>query len=259
MTDGTAGPPLELRLDRGLSISGRVLDPEGRPVAGAFVEVHRPGAPPGDLWLSVGCESGIDGYYECGELSPGVHQVHAVARGFAATDRIEVAVGSEGATADLPLTVGGHLLVRVDDARGDPAANVRVVLTDSAGEDATGFLLVSQPYGDPRGPVADGRPRRAAPGARRRRSVHRLGGRYVPPRRGSGGGERRRRGDRRGATGATVRRRITASSFLLLCHGETSRSRTARGPSRARRAASRSTRLARSGRPPPDRTRRPSG
>ncbi len=128
--DGDPDPNLELNLQRGWMMRGRVVDPQGRAIAGALVVVAPPGA----------AESG---YLPSQTDGAGTFRITAPADGTvnvaAITPRFAPAVqnGIDPPTSDTPpdivlhATPGGAIRVRVVHRNGDPVPVARVAYQPS--------------------------------------------------------------------------------------------------------------------------------
>jgi RNA polymerase sigma-70 factor (ECF subfamily) len=131
---------LELVLPgRSASLRGVVLDPDGAPVAGAFV---RAGA------FAVACEpttsgraqkhvpvhrlTDANGWFSVGELPAGRLPVHAYRRGFAPGDATVELVEGELRDVVLRLQVGATLCGTVRDASGEPVADAELEWSEAA-------------------------------------------------------------------------------------------------------------------------------
>jgi RNA polymerase sigma factor (sigma-70 family) len=127
-------------------LHGRIVDPAGKPVAGATVKVYRqpgvlrpdeaaePSAPPPVL-------TGPDGLFGLSGLRPGYHNVIASAPGFAVGGRMSVDMAGPPPWIEIVLPAGGVVLAgRVLDAGGGPipGATVRV---DSTGQPPAWFSV----------------------------------------------------------------------------------------------------------------------
>jgi protocatechuate 3,4-dioxygenase beta subunit len=124
-------------LQRGADLAGRVTNDVGHPVENATISLKdHTGRPVYTFSLFT---TGSDGRYTVQGVVPGRYTVGAEARGLAPTTK-QVDVDAAGATADLVLTRGGSVKVRVIDAAGHPVEGARVVLTDASGEAVTRTL-----------------------------------------------------------------------------------------------------------------------
>jgi protocatechuate 3,4-dioxygenase beta subunit len=122
---------------RGADLAGRVTDDAGQPVENATIALKDAGGRA--VYTFSLFTTGSDGRYTVQGIVPGRYTVSAEARGLAPNKKV-VDVGDAGASADLVLTRGGSVKVRVTDAAGQPVEGARVVLTDSAGEPVTRTL-----------------------------------------------------------------------------------------------------------------------
>lgn len=117
--------PYRVTLSRGGTISGQVVDGDGRGIEGATITLA------GDEGGSE-AKSEADGAFSVDGLPDGTWRAIASATGYSASDPVAVTVREHRAAADLRLTlsvaegIGG----RVVDSRGAPAAGARVRLID---------------------------------------------------------------------------------------------------------------------------------
>lgn len=120
-------------LDPGLSLAGRVLDPGGKPVAGAWVREapHRPGSPV--------AKTDADGCFVLEHLPTGELSLAAQAKGFVAA-RATVDVAAATAPVELRLRAGGTLALRLFEAPNVWVARGRVRATPIDAEDEPRWL-----------------------------------------------------------------------------------------------------------------------
>ncbi len=101
---------LDLTLEPGAAVSGRVVDPRGAPVAGARVVAH---PPPGETprGLPDAATSGADGSFTLPGLADGVYRLLAEREGFARSrEGREVVVAGRSVTGiEIELTPGGAI------------------------------------------------------------------------------------------------------------------------------------------------------
>jgi len=118
---------MDLTMPPGATVRGRVLDPEGRPVAGAVICLSHGGNP--YAGFPVG-RSGGDGHYEVRGVSGGPH-LSARARGFAPSDQVYAPfVAGTVLELDLALRPGaGSIRGVVRTPEGLPITGARVHLT----------------------------------------------------------------------------------------------------------------------------------
>ena len=139
--------PLEVVLRTASKILGRVVTEDGKPVAGASVQVQPeshggPGFGPGmSGWRRV--ESEEDGTFEVADVPPGRVDVAAGAAGFRRLELggIEVPADEPLRGLELVLVPGAEVRGTVTEADGKPAAGVFVAVTEtgsmSLGHDGT--------------------------------------------------------------------------------------------------------------------------
>jgi hypothetical protein len=114
---------VQLSLQLGVMVGGRVLDDAGKALAGADVDVM---AMPSDD-LPVSGQSGRDGTFQVGPIAPGKYQVLARLEGHVLIDAPEPVLGSRpSAWFDLRLARTAKVVGRVVDDSGRPMAGVLV-------------------------------------------------------------------------------------------------------------------------------------
>ncbi|MCC6409257.1 MAG: carboxypeptidase regulatory-like domain-containing protein, partial [Planctomycetes bacterium] len=104
---------LEFVCERGAKVSGKVLDPTGKPLAGARLAVTS--LDDEDRFSSRGCTTDADGEFECTALPTGRVGLQAVHSNYAASERetLELASGSALAGLTLHMRLGGSVDVEV--------------------------------------------------------------------------------------------------------------------------------------------------
>lgn len=120
--------PVELRLSPGARLTGRVVDPQGAPVAEARVTVARE---PGGPLPQASAESGVDGVFELAGLPPGPYRLRADAAGWPSWSSPESLALAEGQSRDVQVELepGAVLTGRIEglDPRELAAVRVRVL------------------------------------------------------------------------------------------------------------------------------------
>jgi hypothetical protein len=136
---------VELRLPGGGVVTGMVTGPDGEPVPGAAIFLARAG---GEALGAVSpVVSGTQGEFQYPGVPPGSWQIVARARGLAPGRSAVVAPGP-GATvvADVVLTQGSEVTIRVFDADGNELPRAAVRVFDRHGSDVSGLWAVSEVF-----------------------------------------------------------------------------------------------------------------
>ena len=131
--EGEVRDDFEVAIPRGLALRGRTVDPEGRPVAGVFVLVQRPGVD----GVAGSTNTGSDGAFDIAGLEPGEHVVRTTigavasreARKRFASGKWDASPGGE--PLDLVMPLVASIAGRVVDADGMPVAQVMVSAWDA--------------------------------------------------------------------------------------------------------------------------------
>ncbi|MEM7349949.1 MAG: carboxypeptidase regulatory-like domain-containing protein, partial [Acidobacteriota bacterium] len=136
------GRPLEVVLQPSASITGRITDVGGLPIAGALVTTRsEPSADPVGASVSARierqAETDEDGRYELLEVEPGRSTIRAQAHGFqpARRSNLQVRQGAALSGIDLTLDAGATLVGQVYDSDGAPVAGATVHVTDPERDD----------------------------------------------------------------------------------------------------------------------------
>jgi hypothetical protein len=117
---------LELVLAPGAEVTGKVLSPEGRPVADAHVALVEASEERYASFSSLRATTDVDGQYRIDGLSPGKRTLEARAEGYRRAVRdVELAAA---AVVDFALERGLEASGRVVDDAGNPIAGVDLVL-----------------------------------------------------------------------------------------------------------------------------------
>lgn len=120
-------PYVEISLERGAAIEGRVLDGEGRPARGAMVRAEGERTDAGVLSFAGG-RTDAEGRYRLDGLEVGPHQVHAESpeRDLRAQRVLEVRPGTN--RLDLTFPSGVEVSGQAVDEQGDPVPGATVLL-----------------------------------------------------------------------------------------------------------------------------------
>jgi len=118
---GATVDSVDFRLERGHELRGRVIDPQGRGIAGAYVLAAPAGA--GDPLNAASAETDINGAFRMTAPADGLLDLTALAPGWAPAHRASVDSAGE---SDIVLQVGrgGSLDLRVVDASGRPRSGI---------------------------------------------------------------------------------------------------------------------------------------
>jgi hypothetical protein len=123
-------PPVKLALGPGATLSGRVIDQKGNPLARAEVELTAP--PAGDAFEIV--RSDQQGRFTIGPVAPGRYQVWARAAGHALVSPPELELRADGAPRlDVRLARAAQLSGQVVDEQGKPLAGALVTVAAQTG------------------------------------------------------------------------------------------------------------------------------
>jgi protocatechuate 3,4-dioxygenase beta subunit len=138
--------PVEIQLERGPYLEGRVLDGQGRPVPRALVRAEGKVQDSGRFSFG-GTRADDEGHYEISGLEPGPHTITAqsVEGGSAARASVEIRVGPN--RLDLSLPDGLEVSGRVVDARGLPVAGASVSLLGLPPSTSWGLQAISSADG----------------------------------------------------------------------------------------------------------------
>ena len=118
-------PTVKDILNRGLAVTGRVVDSQGKPVVGALIR----GRFVNDERSAVSQE---DGSYRLEGCLPGMTRLVASAKKFA-TDMKPVEIVKDSTTCDFILQPGGHVRIRVMDEEGNPLPRARIFFQEWRG------------------------------------------------------------------------------------------------------------------------------
>ncbi|MFO1009701.1 MAG: carboxypeptidase-like regulatory domain-containing protein [Planctomycetota bacterium] len=132
---------IDVRLGHGGTLTGRVVDPDGKPIARALVITHDNEWTDDAFTEAIGAEyptqatsaqtrTNAQGYFTLKNLNPEAYQITIEAAGFCAYEQkdINVAVGAPNNIGDVRLSRGGSISGRLIDPSGKPFAGGRVQL-----------------------------------------------------------------------------------------------------------------------------------
>jgi protocatechuate 3,4-dioxygenase beta subunit len=136
-------PSIEVRLDVGRTVRGRVLDSNGNPIAGAIVTATASGSTPGGMG-AVGASSDVNGTFLVTAPSNGPIDVIAVAAGFPPARAIGVQP-QDGEDLVLHAPRPGRVRVSVHDANGNAVQGANVTCLAVSANAAGGYPLGLNP------------------------------------------------------------------------------------------------------------------
>lgn len=124
--DDAPAPTVDLSLERGWLVNGRLVDPEGRGISGAMIVAALPGTAQSGMLPS---NSGPDGAFTITSPVDGPVGLTAIAPGWAPTVVREIAppTGEDAPPVVLQATPGGVLRIRAVTPEGVPVAGVQLV------------------------------------------------------------------------------------------------------------------------------------
>lgn len=138
---------IQIQLGRGGSLSGRVVDASGKPVARAKVSTHDNDWSDDEFTKAIGItyptnatsaetRTGDDGRFTISGLSPEVYQVNVIAAGYTGFMRrdLRVTEGADTALGDIKLGRGGVVRGTLYDASGKPLVGGTVELRIADGD-----------------------------------------------------------------------------------------------------------------------------
>jgi hypothetical protein len=129
------GAFVELRLEPGLSIEGRLVDDAGDVVAAGTVELSRVVDPLRRARIASVSVFDVQGRFRFDGLQPGRYELRGTAQGRARSDAVAVELPTTGKPIEVVLGQGGAVHGRVVDGRThDPIARAQVVVSGLAGD-----------------------------------------------------------------------------------------------------------------------------
>jgi protocatechuate 3,4-dioxygenase beta subunit len=129
LAEGAQDAPIDLRLERGSALRGRVVDPGGRGLAGAMVLVA-PSSGPGGFASSATASTDFNGTFDLTAPSDGPMDITAIPAGWAPARLTGVTPASSDDAPELVLhaSLGGRIQLHVTAAGGQPVAGVQVAI-----------------------------------------------------------------------------------------------------------------------------------
>ena len=121
-------PVAKVALNRGLTVTGKVIDEAGKPVVGASVRTKF-------LNNIREAKTGSDGVYRLAGCEPRMAQIVVSAKG-RATDMKELRIDSEMGPVDFQMKPGGTVEIRVLDRKGNPVPKAASSSKGSGGSHA---------------------------------------------------------------------------------------------------------------------------
>ncbi len=123
--------PAEVQLGRGTTVTGRLLSEEGRPVAGARIQLEAYVAPEGLELQRRSAEAGEDGRWRLEAVARGKAVVRGEAPGLAAFERVLEIAEDPLDLGEIVLPKGTAVTVQVRDDEGSPVAGAEVEIRGS--------------------------------------------------------------------------------------------------------------------------------
>lgn len=128
------GAHVELRIEDGLTLEGRLVDDDGQGIAAGTVELSRVVDQLRRARVASVSVFDPQGSFRFGGLQPGRYELRAIAQGRARSDAVAVELPTSD-TVELVLGQGGSVYGRVVDARTrDPIARAQIEVQGLAGE-----------------------------------------------------------------------------------------------------------------------------
>lgn len=129
--------PVRIVLNPAVRVSGRVLDLDGKGIAGAFVDHSLKRVRGNSIgWTTLGkpVSTDAEGRFAIDGVEPGIVVLFAHAQGFVAGNRDDLAVvaGRDLEGVEIVLRQGARVAGRVLDAAGEPVAGAQVMVEQSA-------------------------------------------------------------------------------------------------------------------------------
>jgi hypothetical protein len=129
------GAFVELRLEPGLSLEGRLVDDAGEAIAAGTVELSGVVDALRRARITSVSVFDVQGRFRFDGLQPGRYELRGTAQGRARSDAVVVELPASGGPIEIVLGQGGAVHGRVIDARTrDPIARAQVVVNGLAGE-----------------------------------------------------------------------------------------------------------------------------
>lgn len=150
---------LAIKLVRGGSISGHIVDPEGRPISGARITTHDNDWTDDEFTriledfptntTSSEARSDAQGNFKLANLTTEVYQINVKAGGFTVFIKKDIRVGDNNETklGDVKMSRGGSLRGTFFDASGAPLVGGTVTLSPTEGDDPRAYPGKSGPDG----------------------------------------------------------------------------------------------------------------
>lgn len=147
VTGGKSVSGITVRLGHGGGMTGRIVDPEGKPVAHALIATHPNdwtedaftealGAEYPTQATSASARSNAQGYFTIKNLTPDLYQITVDASGFTQKIQMDINVpaGEIGAVGDVRMIRGGTVRGHLFDPSGKPVPGGKVELSITEGD-----------------------------------------------------------------------------------------------------------------------------
>lgn len=133
---------LDIALEAGSEVTGRVVDDAGAPVASASVVLRKPGS-----FQRLEATSGADGSFRIAAVPDGSYDARATKEGFAPSESVQVTVtGGSAGSIELRLARGGAIVGRILGVETADLARLRIMAQGGRGMPSIGRVEPDASY-----------------------------------------------------------------------------------------------------------------